>query len=605
LVELVRPHYPSGKRGRPPLGIEKMLRVYFLQQWYGLADEALEDTIYDSQAMRGFAGIDLGSGSVPDATTLLKFRHLLEQHELTKRILEEVNVHLTQRGLLMREGTLVDATIIAAPSSTKNKSGERDPEMHQTKKGNQWFFGMKAHIGADAASGLVHSVIGTAANVSDISQTHDLLHGEEKVVHADAGYIGVEKRPEIIAPHVRVSSSEIPTDFFELSKNNGSESKLAQLQEVDTSIFESEQKIIVYESSPGIQTLSVEQWLALKSKGYLAVHNLSAEAVQIINDVSLDSKVGEIMQDHHLFNQWAGDKVPTRYKNFWSKVFDPGTFDVDDFTVEVSAKRHARFTNHCTQAWKRIIESVTDVDGNLLATVDKSIVRRTVIETAFEMAELYHLPIERVRRYPPKAPKLEKPALGSKLDALIKLDEGSDPIRWGDPTDHRRLRWKKYVPKAGKYGKGVLRSMPYLGHAMTAWAVINFASNPSEAIASELNISPEAAQLLLEGKVSVKLQLWQPNSHVQTAQLADGSSVYIGMTNFYAHLQFSDLYKTWYVTRVEEGEVVGIETTSRTGVVNLLVRVGQEERSHPNVNNTLPGIPEEGKPAPPGWWKSR
>jgi len=201
LVGLVRPHYPSGKRGRPPLGIEKMLRVYFLQQWYGLADEALEDTIYDSQAMRGFAGIDLGSGSVPDATTLLKFRHLLEQHELTKRILEEVNVHLTQRGLLMREGTLVDATIIAAPSSTKNKSGERDPEMHQTKKGNQWFFGMKAHIGADAASGLVHSVIGTAANVSDISQTHDLLHGEEKVVHADAGYIGVEKRPEIIAGH--------------------------------------------------------------------------------------------------------------------------------------------------------------------------------------------------------------------------------------------------------------------------------------------------------------------------------------------------------------------------------------------------------------------
>jgi len=202
LVELVRPHYPAGKRGRPPMGIEKMLRVYFLQQWYGLADEALEDTIYDSQAMRGFAGIDLGgASSVPDATTLLDFRHLLEEHSLTRRILAEVNAHLTERGLLMREGTLVDATIIAAPSSTKNKSGERDPQMHQTKKGNQWFFGMKAHIGADAASGLVHSVTGTAANVSDISQAHALLHGEEKAVHADAGYIGVEKRPEIIAGH--------------------------------------------------------------------------------------------------------------------------------------------------------------------------------------------------------------------------------------------------------------------------------------------------------------------------------------------------------------------------------------------------------------------
>jgi IS5 family transposase len=204
LVELIRPHYPTGKRGRPPMGIERMLRVYFLQQWYGLADEALEDTIYDSQAMRNFAGIDLACNPVPDATTLLKFRHLLEAHELTKRIFDEVNVLLEERKLLMREGSMVDATIIAAPSSTKNKQGERHPEMHQTKKGNQWYFGMKAHIGADTASGLVHSVVGTAANVSDISQTHEVLHGREKTVHADAGYIGVEKRAEIIAGHSSV-----------------------------------------------------------------------------------------------------------------------------------------------------------------------------------------------------------------------------------------------------------------------------------------------------------------------------------------------------------------------------------------------------------------
>ena len=201
LVALIEPHYPTGKRGRPPVGIERMLRIYFLQQWYGLADEALEDTIYDSQAMRSFAGIDLGRESVPDATTLLKFRHLLEARELTKRIFEEVGALLAERKLLMREGTLVDATIIAAPSSTKNRAGKRDPDMHQTKKGNQWHFGMKAHIGADAASGLVHSVEGTAANESDISQTHKLLHGEEQIVHADAGYTGVEKRAEIIAAH--------------------------------------------------------------------------------------------------------------------------------------------------------------------------------------------------------------------------------------------------------------------------------------------------------------------------------------------------------------------------------------------------------------------
>jgi len=201
LVALIEPHYPKGRRGRPPIGIERMLRIYFLQQWYGLADEALEDTIYDSQAMRSFVGIDLGVENVPDATTLLKFRHLLERHELTKRIFAEVGVLLAERKLLMREGTLVDATIIAAPSSTKNKQGERDPAMRQTKKGNQWHFGMKAHIGADAQSGLVHSVTGTAANEADISQTQHLLHGEEKIVHADAGYTGVEKRAEIIAGH--------------------------------------------------------------------------------------------------------------------------------------------------------------------------------------------------------------------------------------------------------------------------------------------------------------------------------------------------------------------------------------------------------------------
>jgi IS5 family transposase len=197
LCAVIEPHYPQGRRGRPPIGIERMLRIYFLQQWYALADEALEDALYDSQAMRTFAGIDLSVEAVPDATTLLKFRHLLEGHDLTRRIFAEVGALLGERKLLMKEGTIVDATIIAAPSSTKNARKERDPEMHQTKKGNQWYFGMKAHIGVDAQSGLVHSVAGTAANVADIAQTHALLHGEEKEAYADAGYLGVEKRAEI------------------------------------------------------------------------------------------------------------------------------------------------------------------------------------------------------------------------------------------------------------------------------------------------------------------------------------------------------------------------------------------------------------------------
>jgi IS5 family transposase len=197
LAALIEPHYPKGKRGRPPVGIGRMLRVYFLQQWYALADEALEDALYDSQALRNFAGIDLGSEAVPDATTLLKFRHLLEAHALTEAIFEEVGRHLQEKRLSMREGTIVDATIIAAPSSTKNRERKRDGEMRQTRKGNQWYFGMKAHIGVDAQSGLVHRVVGTAANVSDVSQTRALLHGRERVVHADAGYQGADKRPEM------------------------------------------------------------------------------------------------------------------------------------------------------------------------------------------------------------------------------------------------------------------------------------------------------------------------------------------------------------------------------------------------------------------------
>ena len=199
LLAVIEPHYPKGERGRPPLGLERMLRVYFLQPWYGLADEALEDALYDSQALQGFARIDLAAEGVPDATTLLKFRRLLETHDLCKGLFTAINADLTARGLLLREGTLVDATLIAAPPSTKNQTKQRDPEMHPTKKGNQWYFGMKAHIGADRDSKLVHTVVVTAANVADITKTAELLHGQEQQVHADAGYTGVEKRVEIVA----------------------------------------------------------------------------------------------------------------------------------------------------------------------------------------------------------------------------------------------------------------------------------------------------------------------------------------------------------------------------------------------------------------------
>ena len=199
LLAVIEPFYPKGERGRPPVGLERMLRVYFLQQWYGLADEALEDALYDSQALQGFARIDLQAEGVPDATTLLKFRRLLETHDLGRGLFAAINADLTARGLLLRAGTLVDATLIAAPSSTKNQAKQRDPEMHQTRKGNQWYFGMKAHIGADRDSRLVHTVVVTAANVADVTKTEELLHGQETQVHADAGYTGVEQRAEIVA----------------------------------------------------------------------------------------------------------------------------------------------------------------------------------------------------------------------------------------------------------------------------------------------------------------------------------------------------------------------------------------------------------------------
>lgn len=197
LIGALESHYPKGEgRGRPPIGLERMLRMYIAQQCFGLSDEGIEDAVYDSQSIRRFVGIDLGRESAPDATTLLKFRRLLEGQHLTRVIFETINAHLADRGLLMREGTIVDATLIAAPPSTKNREHRRDPEMHQSKKGRQWYFGMKAHIGADLDSGLVHSVIGTAGNVADVTQAGALLHGQEQAVLGDAGYQGVEKRPE-------------------------------------------------------------------------------------------------------------------------------------------------------------------------------------------------------------------------------------------------------------------------------------------------------------------------------------------------------------------------------------------------------------------------
>jgi transposase, IS5 family len=196
LVEVVAPFAPEGRRGRPPFSVETMLRIHFMQQWFTLSDPAMEEALHDMPLFREFAGLGGWSDRLPDETTILRFRHLLEKHKLTGQILQTVNDLLGSKGLMLRAGTVVDATLIAAPSSTKNSSGERDPEMHQSKKGNQWYFGMKAHIGVDAESGLVHTVRGTSGNVNDVVEANALLHGEETEAFADAGYQGAHKRDD-------------------------------------------------------------------------------------------------------------------------------------------------------------------------------------------------------------------------------------------------------------------------------------------------------------------------------------------------------------------------------------------------------------------------
>jgi IS5 family transposase len=202
-VEFIVPYYPKGQRGRPPMGIEKMLRMYLLQCWFNLSDEGLEDAIYDSYAMRTFMGVNFYDEQVPDATTLLKFRHLLDEHNISKKLFDAIKHALEEHGHMMRGGTIIDATLISAPSSTKNEKKARDPDMHQTKKGNEWYFGMKCHIGVDAGSGYVHSMETTAANVHDITVASLLIREDDEVVYGDSGFIGIEKREEIKnSPHL-------------------------------------------------------------------------------------------------------------------------------------------------------------------------------------------------------------------------------------------------------------------------------------------------------------------------------------------------------------------------------------------------------------------
>jgi transposase, IS5 family len=233
LVERIAPYYPEGRKGRPPFSLETMLRVHFMQ-WFSLSDPAMEEAFFDTPLYREFAQLQ-EMARVPDESTILRFRHRLEKHKLAQAILEEVNELLSQRGLLLKVGTVVDATLIAAPSSTKNKDKERDPEMHSSKKGEQMYFGMKAHIGADAESGLVHTVIGTSGNVHDVTQGNSLLHGQEQYASGDAGYQGVDKRPDA-NPKVKWHIAMRPGKRRALDKNNAADALIDQAERLKAGI---------------------------------------------------------------------------------------------------------------------------------------------------------------------------------------------------------------------------------------------------------------------------------------------------------------------------------------------------------------------------------
>ena len=220
LCALIEPHYPKGSPagGRPPLPLERMFRIYCLQQWYNLSDPGAEEALYDSITMRGFAGVSTDEDVIPDETSILNFRRLLEKHKLTERLLTEINTHLAERGLLVGKGTIVDATIINAPSSTKNEKKKRDPQMHQTRKGKQWYFGMKIHTGTDADSGLVHTVKGTAANVADVNVLGELLHGGEESLHGDSAYHSKELKAHAEASGLEFNVNQRGTKHRPLTK---------------------------------------------------------------------------------------------------------------------------------------------------------------------------------------------------------------------------------------------------------------------------------------------------------------------------------------------------------------------------------------------------
>ncbi len=291
MTAVIEPFYPKAGNGRRPYPLETMLRIHCMQHWYNLSDGAMEDALYEIASMRLFARLSLDS-ALPDRTTIMNFRHLLEQHQLARQLFKTINRWLAEAGVMMTQGTLVDATIIEAPSSTKNKEQQRDPEMHQTKKGNQWHFGMKAHIGVDAKSGLTHSLVTTAANEHDLNQLGNLLHGEEQFVSADAGYQGAPQREELAEVDVDWLIAERPGKVRTLKQHPRKNKRPSRGQFGD-------RKFLYYKDFPGMSkpVFMVSVCSSVKIKG---------RDCGTINGHDESSSIRALMKDAREVLEWKG-----------------------------------------------------------------------------------------------------------------------------------------------------------------------------------------------------------------------------------------------------------------------------------------------------------
>jgi hypothetical protein len=424
----------------------------------------------------------------------------------------------------------------------------------------------------------------------------DLINGDNTVVIEDDSWERIRVRPIAEAEEVtvRIRSSEIKSDYFDLKVNPTRTSKQARLVPIADGLYESELKIVVYHSDEGIATLSAEQWTALKGLGYLAVHNTTEEAAQIILNESMDDMPGALLDEHHIFPQFNGSA--SRYSEFFKKVFDPGEFDIHDFVVPVAKQRHGHFTNQWDRSWKAFIDENTNPDGSLKSTWTRSQLKRLTLDHALHpdsgLCRIYKVNAARVVRYRRSLDGLSERT--STLDRLLKIDSFDGDPNFSIPGDDKCRRWKQLVGATGKNGIKALKKLKHVGAVVAAFTIIS--SGPKSAAAEALGITPSGVDALLEGSATMSMEIWDPGGSMKQAELTDGSVVREGDSYYWAQFGANGL-----VGRVDHGEVDYLIATATPGVVHVVVKFGSEQRTYYDIKAWKEGVPEEGMSWPPGW----